>query len=473
MAFQFSPSSSVASQPFNAPQSAQMGATVDANPLSSLASLTNINATRQSTEANQLATQKARETYGADVARAQADSERAQTEAKKAQVTLGNEQINTMYGALVPFGSDQRVLKAAELNGNSTPEDFKAVQNSLYDVADEIDQNLATRGWSKADRRQYITEFNTAIMKDPRSAPELIKRATQTLAGAANIAQQNQPQLATVNGQTTTIIPSQGVVPLKGTQPANPPVSPSGETTGVSQGAMNMPQMQYPVRKAGEAYAQLPNEPKDLEDGRAYRGNLVAAQTELPTMRRNVEEVIKEARILEKSALNEGAGFFGKAGREISTFLGTEEGIRYKQLSKDLANAQLTAIKASGGSLNTDAGKQLAAMANGDVTYPPKVLQQIARRTQADMSNLDMQATAAQKFTQLYGDQNMNTFKQLWSANADSKMFELKNIYDNPDLSEKEKDKARTELLGNDKKTLEEYARKWKNIQKLEKTGTL
>jgi hypothetical protein len=194
MAFQFSPSSSVVSQPFNAPQSAQMGGTVDANPLSSLASLTNINATRQSTEASQLATQKARETYGADVARAQADSERAQTEAQRARVTLGNEQMSTMYSVLAPYGSDERVLKAATLNGNSTPEDFKAAQNNLYDVSDEIDKGLEARGWGKADRRQYITEFNTAIMKDPRQAPELIKRATQTLAGAANIAEQNQPQ---------------------------------------------------------------------------------------------------------------------------------------------------------------------------------------------------------------------------------------------------------------------------------------
>ena len=186
-----------------------------------------------------------------------------------------------------------------------------------------------------------------------------------------------------------------------------------------------------------------------------------------------VDVVIKEAKLLEQSEWNKGAGFWGKAGREFSTFMGTEEGIRYKQLSKDLANAQLTAIKASGGSLNTDAGKQLAAMANGDVTYPPKVLQSIARRTQADMTNLDMQATAAQKFTEMYGDQNMNTFKQLWSKNADSKMFELKNIFANPDMSKEEKEAARDELLGKNKATLDEYARKWKNIQKLERTGSL
>lgn len=468
MAFEFAPSTSVSGQAFNAPQSAQLGPAVNANPLSALADITSINSAQQNLK-------KAQATFGSDVARAQAESEAAQTGAKSAAVKLGNEQMNSMYTVLAPYGSDERVLAAGKITPNTTPEEIKAVQNSLYDISDEVKQKLTSMGWNKADVMQYVHDFEASVMKDPRQAPNLITRATQSLAGALNIAQQNQPQLATINGQTTTVIPSQGVVPLKGTQQPNVSTgnAPASDASGVSSGQMNMPQMQYPVRKAGEAYAQLPNEPKDLEDGRAYRGNLISAQTDLPTMRRNVDEVIKEATALEKTALNEGAGFLGKVGREISTTLGTEEGIRYKQLSKDLANAQLTAIKASGGSLNTDAGKQLAAMANGDVTYPPKVLIQIARRTQADMTNLDMQATAAQKFTQLYGDQNMNTFKQLWSANADTKMFELKNIYDNPNLSAQEKDKARNELLGTDKKSLEDYARKWKNIQKLEKTGSL
>jgi hypothetical protein len=436
------------------------------NLLSTLGDLTAIDTQQQ-------ALKKSQATFGADVARAQADSERAQTEAKRAGVTLGNEQMNSMYTVLTPYASDKRLLQAESLTPNATPDQIKAVQNGLFDIGDEVKQKLKSMGWSNADAMQYVNDFNSSVLKDPRQAPNDIKRATQSLAGALNISQQNQPQVSTVNGQTTTIVPSRGVVPLQGMQQPDVPVIPTEETKGVTQGQMSMPPMQYPVRKAGEAYAQLPNEPKDLEDGRTYRGIIVEAQGKLPTMRRNVEEVIKEASRLEKTAFNEGAGFTGKVGREISTFLGTEEGIRYKQLSKDLANAQLTTIAASGGSLNTDAGKQLSAMANGDVTYPPKVLQQIARRTQADMSDLDMKATAAQKFTKLYGDQNINTFKQMWSANSDTKLFELKNIYDNPDLSEKEKDQARTELLGTNKKSLEEYARKWKNIQKLEKTGTL
>lgn len=465
MAFEFSPSTNVNQQAFAAPQNVQLGGS-SGNLLSTLGNMVTVDAQQQ-------ALKKAKATYEADILRNTAESEQAQTAAKSANLDFGNKTLNTVYTVISPYASDKRVLQAESLTPQSSKKEIDDVRNGLLDIGEESIKELVSRGIPKAEAYRLVAPHFMETEQDPMKAAQSIKMTVQKLAGAANIAQQNQPQLATVNGQTTTIVPSRGVVPLQGTQQPTAPVGTPQEVTGVSQGQMNMPQMQYPVRKAGEAYAQLPNEPKDLEDGRAFRGNLIAAQLELPKMRRNVEEDIKEASALEKSAINQGAGIGGKIERELSTFLGTEEGIRYKQLSKDLANAQLTAIQASGGSLNTDAGKQLAAMANGDVTYPPKVLQQIARRTQADMSNLDMQATAAQKFTQLYGDQNINTFKQMWSSNADSKVFELKNIYDNPKLSAKEKDAARIELLGNDKKTLEDFARKWKNIQKLEKTGSL
>lgn len=195
MAFQFAPTTNVTPQSFQAPQNAQMGATVDANPLSAMGNLANIAATKQSTEASQLATQKARETYASDVAKAQAESKSAQTNAQSAQVKLGNEQINTMYTVLTPYGSDPRIEAAGSLTPDATPEQIKSVQNGLYDIGDEVKQKLTSMGWSKADVMQYVHDFDASVMKDPRQAPNLITRATQSLAGALNIAQQNQPQI--------------------------------------------------------------------------------------------------------------------------------------------------------------------------------------------------------------------------------------------------------------------------------------
>jgi hypothetical protein len=163
----------------------------------------------------------------------------------------------------------------------------------------------------------------------------------------------------------------------------------------------------------------------------------------------------------------------GKTGRNISTFLGTEQGLRYQELSKDLANAQIANIQASGGSLNTDAGKSLVAAANGDITYAPKVLLEIARRTQADMTAIDSKATALKKFADKFGDQNINAFNQMWAANADPDIFKLRNIYKDENLTTEEKEEARDKMLGTSLKRRKIFNEKWNNIQRLEKTGSL
>ena len=187
MAFEFSPSTSVASQPFNAPQSAQMGAPVSGNALATMANLSNIDTQQQ-------ALKKAQATYGSDVQSAKAQADLATANAQSAQVKLGNEQMGTMYSVLTPYGSDERILAAGKINPNTTPDQLKAIQNGLYDIGDEVKQGLLDRGWNKADAMRYVHDFNDSILKDPRQAPNLIKRATQTLAGALNIAEQNQPQ---------------------------------------------------------------------------------------------------------------------------------------------------------------------------------------------------------------------------------------------------------------------------------------
>jgi hypothetical protein len=231
--------------------------------------------------------------------------------------------------------------------------------------------------------------------------------------------------------------------------------------------------LSYPVRQAGQAFTALPQEEDERKIGTATKSALIARQAEIPQSRRSIDEVIKKAQELEKSATLPTSGVLGSMERGASTFLGTEQGIRYKELSKDLANAQIANITASGGSLNTDAGKSLVAQANGDITYPPAILIEIARRTQADMLNLDSKATALKKFADKFGDQNLSAFNQMWAGNADPKIFQLKNIFDDKNMSAKEKADARDKLIGNDEKQLKIFNEKWNNIKKLEQTGSL
>jgi hypothetical protein len=265
-------------------------------------------------------------------------------------------------------------------------------------------------------------------------------------------------------------------------QAAPTPVSETtGQPSGVTSQQMGQPApseiskpvpLLYPPIQAGQPRAQYPSEEEDRKVGSAVRSGLVARQSEIPTQKRNVDEVIKKAKELEKTEWSEGAGILGAAGRNLSTFLGTEQGVRYKELSKDLANAAISNIKATGGSLDTVAGQQLTRMANGDETYPPKVLIEIARRTQADMTALDSKAIAVQKFANKFGDNNIKAFEQMWSKNADPDIFQLKNIFES-DMSNEEKAKARDKILGKDPAKAKLFNEKWNNIKKLEQTGTL
>jgi len=240
---------------------------------------------------------------------------------------------------------------------------------------------------------------------------------------------------------------------------------PQGMPQGVTPTQMSLP---YPVRKAGDIRPLAPNEILDTEKGAAYRNNLTTRQTDLSTSRRNLDEVLKAATQIEKEDLFS-SGVLGAVTRTLKGLAGDP---KYKQLSKDLANVQIANIQAQGGSMDTVAGQQLQKMANGDETYPPEILKNIARRTYADIQNLDMQATGAAKFAQKYGDNNLNAFKRLWSQNADSKVFEAMTIFENV-KDKTERSKAINELLGSNPQARQQFYNKYNNIKKLTETGEL
>ena len=126
-----------------------------------------------------------------------------------------------------------------------------------------------------------------------------------------------------------------------------------------------------------------------------------------------------------------------------------------------------------GGSLDTVAGQQLTREASGDETYPPDVLLSIARRTDGQMTNVDMMATGMQRHTEKFGDANANRFRQMWSSNADSRIFELMNVM--RDVKDPKKVKElRDKLLSDmDETQIKDLYRKYNNLVKLTKTGDL
>jgi hypothetical protein len=334
-----------------------------------------------------------------------------------------------------------------------------------------------------------MTHFGT-VPKDPKELKSWVDSEVKHLSNAQNalsmITPQFQPnvggnQPGFVNPYTQTITPA--------AYAPNAP-APVGVNTPKEPAALNQPEakleLKYPKRAAGDIAPRLPEEALDTESGQKYVNSLVTGKSELSTANRNIDEVLSKAKKLQKetfqfgkqgNALDIAGDVANKAIRGIHNWANDPD---YLEMSKNLANVQLSNMKAQGGG-DTDAARSLQAHATGTAVYPPEVLIDIANRAKADMRNIELQATAAKKFAERHGYNNMNTFKDLWGTHADSKLFEMMNLHDNKDMSKEEKLAKRNELMGitphmsdDEKKARRaEFAKKNDVLEKLVNTGGL
>jgi hypothetical protein len=211
-----------------------------------------------------------------------------------------------------------------------------------------------------------------------------------------------------------------------------------------------------------------------MESGNAYVTGLNNRKTNIAKDKRNLEELLTQVQKVKEGTWkvpgsNIVSDVLNKGIRSVSSYVADPQ---YQQLSKDLANMQISNVLASGGSMDTVAGQALQAHANGTEIYDPEVLFNIAQRAKSDLKNLDLQAEAANKFAKRYGTNNMNTFKNLWGNISDSKVFQAMNIYE----SAKDKSEAKKqidELLGNDPNERKKFHNSYQAIQKLVNTGGL
>jgi hypothetical protein len=228
----------------------------------------------------------------------------------------------------------------------------------------------------------------------------------------------------------------------------------------------------YPVPQAGQPRAQNPQEEVDRTFGAQYRTGLKQVQQAYPAIRQNYDKLVDQAEQIAGSTFFGGAA--GTAERALKAKIGTPE---YQQLSKDLANAQIAQIQATGGSLDTVAGQSLAAHANGSVVYDPKVLIDIARRNAANLENSYGQSFGADKASEKFGDANVNRkFRTEWNKNAnDNSVFEMQYIYNRAKTPEEGAANVAKYIkesgLSADKR--KELATKYLNLQKLRTEGSL
>jgi len=373
---------------------------------------------------------------------------KATAETGTSELGLSAAQTSALYGLAGGVLNDPRIQKG----------DKKDVMAALK----EAEKRSSTFGIPKNVVEGVFGPLHSYAESNHGSVKQVLGNIIQSGIGAQGQQSLQTPQLTTgPGGSPATFQTGTGTMREPNIVGTAAPAAP----TGVTQTQMGL---QYPTRKAGDIRPLAPNELPDAERGAKYRNDLTTRQTDLSKSRRNLDEVIDAAIKIDKEDLFS-TGVLGAVTRNIKGALGDE---KYKQLSKDLANVQISNMQAMGGSMETDAGKQLMRMASGDETYPPDVLIKIARRTYSDLTNLDMQATGAAKFAKKYGDSNLNTFKQQWSNNADSKVFEAMSIFEN--VKDPAKRKAEIDkLMGNNPEQRQEFFQKYNNIKKLTATGEL
>jgi hypothetical protein len=365
------------------------------------------------------------------------------TGAESSAMDFANKQVNAVAGRLTPLINNPLII-AAEQNPNFADKD--KLTNILKGYAQE---QATALGISKEKSDQLIQPYIDEATKNPANMRQFLK----------------DKLLATLDqGSRVSTLGNVGV--------STAPQAPQGAqgTQAVGAGTEVAPSMRlpYPVRSASQSYIPEPTEVKDQTAGQAYRDSLVSAQTGLAQNRRNVEEVIQQANKIGNELFFAKGGVPGQIEQKIRTAIGSEQ---YDMLAKDLANMALSNTKAMGGVGNTVAGLDMQAVANGTTKVPPDVLVKIARRVQADQTNLDMQANGAQQFAQKFGDNNMKAYQQAWNANADTKIFEAMNII--REVTDPKKQKDELDRLFPNQSQYKDFLKKYRNLKSLSETGAV
>jgi hypothetical protein len=407
----------------------------------------------------QLATQKAEtlvpEEIETGVVTSREERKRQPLSTAEKQFDYDKKNADRAFQLMTGFLRDPAIINAAK-----DPAGAKQVLNDMNTL-------LLNGGVDKRITKLHMDELANVAENHPEKLVSVLQNIGTAAISSSEQAASRRPQLTTTAGGAPALYTAEpGTITqpnIQQGQQVAPPVQPATQPAEQTTGGQI-----YPKRVAGDLRPYAPGEAEDEKSGIAYKNGLVKRQGELTTSKRNLDEVIKEATKLNPDSVWS-SGFLGMVNRKFKDFIGDPT---YKQLSKDLANVQIANIQAMGGSLDTVAGQQLTKMANGDETYPPSVLINIARRAYADLTDLDMRATAAEKYAQVHGVANMNKFKQDWAANSDSKLFEAMAI-EKSNLSPEQKKKEFKALLGSDPNVLKDLQQKKKNLEKLTATGDL
>ena len=405
-------------------------------------------------------TNVAEQTQDPLIAQAKAAAKQADIKTLADQYGLDSTQHKEFAKILGGFETDQRL---------KDPTNVKT--SDALDIMHEIKASALASGIPSKTADILTANGMATALKDPASFSQYLNNtANATRSSAEQLA--SKPTISvTPEGTTVTVTPgtraqapTATIGTVGGLQPTKPEVTPESMGSAFNPDAPE--RLPHPVRNANQPYRPDPTEAADTTVGVNLRQGLLGHLNNTAEANRNLDETLSAiTKLKPDSAWSK--GLLGTINRNISNVAGSSD---YQQLSKDLANLQISQIKAQGGT--TDAGSALQAKANGTETYNPDVLLNIWKRTKAKQTEMLMQAPALQQFSQKYGDANVAKFQQEWSKNADSKVFEAMNI--NQYVTDPvQKKQAIDALLGTDSKARALFLKKYDNINKLVANGSL
>jgi len=422
--------------------------------------------------------EQAQQVFPEQAEQARIATQTARTGQEQATFNLSKDQNAQLMTIIGGYRNDPRIS-----SGNA---------DAALSALDEIKAKASNLGIPRSVVERMAGTATTIAINNPKAMAQYFDNVIQTSAGPSAQLGLQTPELTTSAGapalfrrgpgtlEETRLAPapsvapaSQGVTSEMLTAPITPkaaPIAPQAAPVARPQAVPADPgySLRFPPRAAGDIRPFAPGEENARATGEKTRTALVEAQSSVPKAQRSVSEVIRVANDLAKDVRFQ-TGRPADIERAIRTTLGED---RYKELSKDIANAQLALLKAEGGNLETDAGKALVARATGDETYPPDVLVKIARRLNGQLAEIDARATGAQAFARRFGDANLPEFQQAWSRNSDLRIFEMMAAV--RDIRNPKDQKAALDsILPKNPEELREMMQKYENIKRLTATGTL
>jgi hypothetical protein len=396
-----------------------------------------------------------------------AESKKAVTESEKSALDLATEKMNKIRQAQVASITDPIVAKAAQdPEFAKNPETIKHMKGLI----DQQAQVAIDSGIDPETVKQQIAPYHELADTQPQNVQQFLKN--RLIAGLDTQAQAHLNSLQTVNGQPALVNPVQGTatglsypgVPQQGQQA--PQVAPVQAQENYSQPE----KVFYPTPVPGQVRPQLPSEEIDKTFGEKYRLGLKQLQQGYSAQKQNIDNLYDKAnQMIGSNPFSDTA--LGTGLRKLESSAGSPE---YQQLEKMLARVQLGQMSQEQ-QANTDMGRQMTAVANGQSHIDPKIIVDLTRQNAANLERSNSQAIAAERAGQLHGDANLTRkFATEWNKNSDdNRIFEIKYIFNHAKTPEEGAKEVSEFIKSQPENKRKELATKYLNLKKLEETGSL